>query len=416
MQQLDRDDRREYEQAVESNPRLVQDETPFLFFLQTEQFNLPLAAARLARYWKFRKDLFGKDRWLLRMTQTGNGALDMHDVEYLRSGFCLLLDRPGDSPPIILCDLSRVAVHDSYREARVAFYMAQAYRDLERLCTGDGMPIVHIVTSAPRPSICPDPTCVRAITMCLPFRVNGVIVIQSYEEGRQHLIDYLAYMQARLSHFRLGEPAPRSVAGQSVADTLRNAQQRGIPPGCLPVQLGGGYSYDSFQDWVRMRISLEEIMSSAPVRANVVPQAVAEAAAALPAQAAKQEGKEEETEEDTKVGTTSVLQGNISESPAHQEFPLPSESPPTAAAAAAAASPATTPTDTTLASSRRKSTSSPIDFYQRRNQNIRMLQDQIKELQAQNEAIRRDNRQLESALGRARLMASLLDNVNQQNE
>ena len=45
------------------------------------------AARRRCRYWKARKQVFGEERWLLPLTQTGQGALSPSDVEILRSGF-----------------------------------------------------------------------------------------------------------------------------------------------------------------------------------------------------------------------------------------------------------------------------------------------------------------------------------------
>ena len=73
----------EYRHAVSAVPRLVATETPVVHFLRTEDFHPTLAAVRLARYWKLRRELFGK-RWLLPMTQTGTGALTQDLVDILR--------------------------------------------------------------------------------------------------------------------------------------------------------------------------------------------------------------------------------------------------------------------------------------------------------------------------------------------
>lgn len=68
IQQLDRKERRAYETAVEVFPALVKRETKIMDFLRVEELNVKKAAARLAAYWRYRKQLF-EERWLLPMTQ-----------------------------------------------------------------------------------------------------------------------------------------------------------------------------------------------------------------------------------------------------------------------------------------------------------------------------------------------------------
>ena len=59
--QLDRRDRRAYQTAVDVVPHLVKAETPVASFWRTENGNVTAAATRLAKYWKFRKQILPSD-------------------------------------------------------------------------------------------------------------------------------------------------------------------------------------------------------------------------------------------------------------------------------------------------------------------------------------------------------------------
>jgi len=124
--------RHEYEEAKRFAPERVQQESRFIYFLRAEKGDLTNAALRLCRYWKYRKLLFGQERWLLPMDQTGRGALDQNDIEILRSGHqCVFPNATGNhaaattqsnqettnnrdigtedqSGPLVLIDLSRL--------------------------------------------------------------------------------------------------------------------------------------------------------------------------------------------------------------------------------------------------------------------------------------------------------------------
>ena len=270
LQRLERSLRREYDEAMEMAPALVQEESPFYDFVQVENGNVDLAAKRLCLYWKYRKQVFGEDRWLLRLNQTGSGALSLADIELLRTGFFMNpLAMPGvEHSPVLLVDLSRLSHVSTFAETRIAYYFCYVFRHDERIRT-QGSTAVHVVTSAPRPPVNTDLESWKISMTALPMRFAGVIVVQSYEEGRQRLIESFAFQQAMVVQFRSQQAAYRAiVAGNSVSETLQLAQARGIERYVLPVSLGGTFTDSKFQDWIRQRISIEDVLSSAPLRVN----------------------------------------------------------------------------------------------------------------------------------------------------
>ena len=89
----------EYVAALAAVPKLVAAESPAWMFVQRESGNFEKAAIRLCRWWKLRKRLFGQDRWLLPLNQTGRGALTPEDAQLLRTGFLLVMVTPAGQDP-----------------------------------------------------------------------------------------------------------------------------------------------------------------------------------------------------------------------------------------------------------------------------------------------------------------------------
>lgn len=244
MQHVDEDIRHEYEEALRRAPQLVSEESPFLIFLQTAEYNPQRAAERLAFFWKYRKNWFG-DRWLLPLDQTGDGALSLSDIATLHTGYIIYHPRLNKTP-IILIDLSRISHQDTPTEIRIWYYLLHAFCIDERVrLPGEGAIVVHVVTSAPRPAVNLDQQLTRVMAQALPARIQQVMVVQSWQEGRERLIESLAFQQAMVSNHRCGAP-PILVSGNSVAEIVQNLKERGVEKECLPSHMGGGFHYSSF--------------------------------------------------------------------------------------------------------------------------------------------------------------------------
>uniref|UniRef100_A0A7S3P850 CRAL-TRIO domain-containing protein n=1 Tax=Amphora coffeiformis TaxID=265554 RepID=A0A7S3P850_9STRA len=277
MKDIDDETRREYDQAFEVVPALVEKESRFEDFLTTERFDLHQAARRLALYWKLRRKVFGEDRWLLPLNQSGAGALTMRDVEILRTGWLVCLLRPSPEGPIILMDISLRPPVDIHTGARCIYYMNYVMRT-EALAAGlkdeliDGFTLVHVVTSQRR-NLQIDRNGWPVVLSALPCRLKKIIVAQSYEEGRERLIESLAYQQARVAEVR-SRFQPERIVANSVKGTLDLLEEKGVQRAYVPKALGGDYDYSRFSDWIRMRLSIEDIMSSAPIMGNVMPSSL----------------------------------------------------------------------------------------------------------------------------------------------
>ena len=155
----------------------------------------------------------------------------------------------------MLYDLSRLHGPLGTSAIRLAYYLFSTFD--KQWAQSDGTTILHVVTSAPRPPMEMDKKIWNSVLSALPARLKQTMVAQSVEDGREHLIESLAYQQALVSQFKMEFPAERlaSHSTEGIRDLLLT---RGIPLDCFPPCLGGSYDYRRFDEWTRNRLAIEE--------------------------------------------------------------------------------------------------------------------------------------------------------------
>ena len=265
---LDRETKREYEEALEVMPSLVATETPYIPFLRAEDFQPCPAAKRLALYWKWRKTFF-KERWLLPMTQTGRGCLNLADIALLRSGFihfqsgeakqvCIIdfakptkLFRNGTPPD--LCDMIN----------RVSMYVATVNLCFEqRECCE--VTLVYLVTPEERLAAPPNREHWVCIHNALPSKVKRIFVPRAYDPHKLELLDFASFQTTKVVGYNTGLTATL-VQGNSISETVRNMELAGFMRKYIPMQIGGEWDHSNdVAKWTRMRLNVEDVMGSAP--------------------------------------------------------------------------------------------------------------------------------------------------------
>ena len=131
---LDLLDGKECDAFVEAKERahyLVKTETPFLRFLECENYDAWSAAIRLASYWTQRKALFGA-RAFFPLDQTGSGALLPRDVEVLASHYVKILPYDRQGRAVVIYNRA-VLPDDCLPESilRALFYACQIVSETE---------------------------------------------------------------------------------------------------------------------------------------------------------------------------------------------------------------------------------------------------------------------------------------------
>eukprot|EP00977_Amphora_coffeiformis_P027972 scaffold34676_cov176-Amphora_coffeaeformis.AAC.1 len=196
------------------------------------------------------------------MNQTGSGALSRDDVEILRSGYIVIVPRPSGGI-LALFDESKLQRAADDSKLRVIFYFSSLYSEYAAF----GKTIIHVVTSAKRPELDLDTQEWQIRKKAMPgsgLVQPKTIVAQAYEEGKQELIDYLAYRTLSIEEFKT-QMRPQRIAGNSVRNTLTLLEELGLERSLLPRCLGGDFDYSQFDEWIRVRLSIEGGMSAAPL-------------------------------------------------------------------------------------------------------------------------------------------------------
>ena len=260
---LPKDVSREFFRAREIVPELVKIESKISTFLRYENNDPKKAAQRLATYWKYRKECF-KDRWMLPLNQTGTGALTMDDIEILRSGYITPVPL-HPTGTVCLYDESRLVGFSKGVNSRIAFYLSAIFADDP--VRSSRVIVLHVVHSGSgsKPDTGLSDEYWDVYRVALPFKVTRVIIGQAFEDGKQELIEYLGYASQRMVEFRSGgQASPNRFVSHSSAGIRRQLENEGINRRAIPHCLGGDFEYGKFANWIRMRISVEDIMSSAP--------------------------------------------------------------------------------------------------------------------------------------------------------
>lgn len=204
-------------------------------------------------------------RFRLPMTQTGTGVLDPSQVEILRSGFHCTWENPSDGISFHITDFSRLPPGASHLQVGILFYFLNLFPNVNR------QPIFVVRGESGRPAMQMSPLVKLAIDASpqIPYSTYGrALVVQIPEEGREHLADFLSFQQKRMTETNC-KISVQIIAASSISETRSKLEAIGFSKSSLPRHLGGDVDFQTaFDGWVRTRLSVEEIMSSAPIMRN----------------------------------------------------------------------------------------------------------------------------------------------------
>eukprot|EP00977_Amphora_coffeiformis_P009865 scaffold2276_cov160-Amphora_coffeaeformis.AAC.3 len=196
----------------------------------------------------------------------------MNDVEVLRSGYLFVFPNPKE--PVLLLDSTRLRHALASVLDRCVFYLLT-------LCSNEaaqnhGGTLVNVVSSrkGPTKNMKQKQRQWAFVHSAMPFRFKKAVVVQSHEEGEQLLLEFLAYQQSRLLGFSSGLHTD-SISKDSFTNTFRGLVTKGFDRSEIPISLGGDFDHCTMlPEWTRMRISLEDAMSSAPPVRNAIPNQI----------------------------------------------------------------------------------------------------------------------------------------------
>lgn len=260
---LDKELTKEYYNALEIVPELVTEETKFADFLRTDEYVPLLAAQRIARFWKVRKELFG-DRWLLKLSGTGTGCLSMEDVQVLRTGYFSVC-KSAQLGMVWLMDYSRLPTGAQYFQPNIIYYMGTVTSCQDAQIKG--VTALALVTRRPQPPPMAHHDKVEYLLSALPLKFKGMVVAHAVDPDRKPVIEFQGFTLRRMVETNIRKTPVKEIVPASQADLMHQLRLRGFDATCIHSELGGQNDFNSFNEFLRMRISVEDfLMGSSPSR------------------------------------------------------------------------------------------------------------------------------------------------------
>lgn len=229
------------------------------------------AAQRLVCYWGIRQDAFG-DKWLLPMSDTGEGAMDEDDCTVLRSGWITVVMSPPNSPfrmPVIYIDDNKVQGDPIDEKMRTLFYVFTILGG-DKSVQRDGVILIQNKMSEKVVSIPSMMMQLEVVQRALPVSISKFVVVKSNNVERGSLSD--------MAHTRLFQHGLRLFGAAAthliVSDTIANVanvftSELAIPPTSIPVELGGQWTVDQLMEW-RVRVGVAVQASDPPPSSSVL--------------------------------------------------------------------------------------------------------------------------------------------------
>lgn len=166
---------------------------------------------------------------------------------------------------LVLNDDTRLAAAPGHANTRIVFYYATIFTDEPTQV--QGATLLHVIKSGERPELDLSTEGWEMFRTGLPMKFKQIIVVAAYEEGKQALLNHLAHQAALAEEFK-SRHRTELIVSDSIVGTLQLLESRGCERPLLPPCLGGGFEYSQFAEWMRMRISVEDILSAPPVSNN----------------------------------------------------------------------------------------------------------------------------------------------------
>jgi len=263
MQLLPPEDIKEYLEAKEAVPHLVEMESDPLRYLRVEKFNTWNAARRVALYWKNRREVFG-ERAFLPLALSGNSALKDDEIAMVKTGYMTIMPDDDRGRPIYFHDLSRLTVpFTAESRTRCAFYTMQLISERESSRNGGAIGMAVYSKNAPKGStnakhgrkatdMARDgvfPCHWRAIHVC-------AVGMKSNALRDKYFVPFTLQMLRRWKALSLRTVVHVDEKPEGIRSCIA---KYGIPPSCVPTTVGGTWSYDTdFKNWLSERIEYEK--------------------------------------------------------------------------------------------------------------------------------------------------------------
>jgi len=238
-------------------PEVVDKETPFKKFLESANFDVWLAAAKVTKYWNLRKEVYG-DRAFLPMNQTGEGTLNRDDIAMLSTGYAVILGYNPSGNATGCWDTSRRISHDPLCRRRVGFYLFSVL--LESSTTPEtNLDVIAVLGKPTLDRTVPE---MLDIVEALQLKVASCHIVNNpeLENGRTFFSTVLPIFSQLVKPF-----VPKTIKihfAATKAELAEKLEAEGFRKEIIPKGLGGSWNYDEFPQWLEARCRYGKFQNS----------------------------------------------------------------------------------------------------------------------------------------------------------
>jgi hypothetical protein len=245
-------DKEDYEEAVRLVPDIVEAETHACLFMRREDFNAWAAATRLAIYWKTRRETFAERAFRAMFDLSGGGCLNKEDVKDLKTGLVARLPADASGRSIYCIDHARMSGPESVvNEKRIRFlFFWISLAGQNRKAQKNGMVFLRIMD---RPVVdrSANNRVLHFMSNGMAVRIEGfhLIYIPPTAKDRRYSDNLVTLLLQILKH-ALGDRGNLHI-GYSGIEVLPQLLPYGLKAEGLPVTLGGSWTYDKLEAWIK---------------------------------------------------------------------------------------------------------------------------------------------------------------------
>jgi hypothetical protein len=248
------DEKQAFVAVAAKAPHLIMRETNPIDFLRFENFNAWDAAYRLAKYWEWKKRLFGSDRMFLPIKNVdGNGALTSEDIEQLRTGYCSILPRDNYGNSVVAFDRSRYGADfstaDPTQHFRIVFYTLAITADEQRNSPSgtSSLVVVNVIYSIPKIRSAYYLSVIIRQTSPIHVKCCHSIFMAKREFVTSMLQLAMPIVERNLRHRMPGLSFHLCLFPEMARQKL---EEYGLQSDGIPTTLGGRWQYDNFSSWI----------------------------------------------------------------------------------------------------------------------------------------------------------------------
>jgi len=253
LESIAAEDKRDFLQALERVPFLVEMESNPNKFMQREGFDVQKAIRRLCLYWKYRCEIFGSERAFCPMSLTGDGAFSPEDVAAFCTG--MLYPIVGSAGPALYVDKKLNYDQPPLVRRRIHFYGMQLMSEFEA-SVSPGFTVLAYFNS---------------MSLDTVSRVNSKVLIEALAiqiafchifcvpEEQSSMVNFFARFAVLVTTIFNKVLYARTLlhSNPNVTQRLQKIVSLGFSPSTVPTSLGGTFTREDFGAWVRERQDLE---------------------------------------------------------------------------------------------------------------------------------------------------------------